>query len=107
MKRIYLLLSVIGALVPCFFFFQFVQLEGMNIPAMLTGPFANNIAGAFSSDILLSIFTFCIFVLHQAKDTNNPKSFIFVALALTLGLACALPAYLYAKEKIKTDNQAM
>ena len=69
MKRIYLLLSVIGALILCFFFFQFVQLEGMNIPAMLTGPFVNNIAGAFSSDPLLSIFTFCILVLHQAKDT--------------------------------------
>jgi len=107
MKRIYLSLSIIGALIPRFFFLRFMQLEGLNIPAMLSGPFENDIAGAFSSDLLLSIFIFCLFVLHQAKDANNPKPFIFVALALTLGLSCALPAYLYAKEKQKTDNQAV
>ncbi len=107
MKTIYLLLSVIGALIPCFFFFQFIQLEGMNIPAILSGPFANDIAGAFSSDLLLSISIFCLFVFHQAKDSNNPKPLIFVTLALTLGLSCALPAYLYAKEKLKTDNKSI
>ena len=33
MKKLYLLLAIIGAIVPYLFFFQFIHAEGVNIPA--------------------------------------------------------------------------
>ena len=99
MKKIYLLLSVVGAIVPYLFFFQFIQAEGLNIPAIISALFVNGAAGGFSADLLLASFIFWLFMFQQVKESNGPKPYIFIVLNLIIGLCCALPAYLYAREK--------
>ncbi len=99
MKKLYLLLAIIGAIVPYFFFFQFIQAEGVNIPAFISALFANGAAAGFSADLLLASFIFWLFMFRQVKESNGPKPYIFIVLNLTIGLSCALPAYLYTREK--------
>jgi len=101
MKKLYLLLAVIGAIVPYFFFFQFFQAEGINISAFVSALFVNGAAGGFTTDVLLSSFIFWLFMFKQVKESNGPKPYLFIFLNLAIGLSCALPAYLYAKEKAK------
>lgn len=101
MKKLYLLLAVIGAIVPYFFFFQFFQAEGINISAFVSALFVNGAAGGFTTDVLLSSFIFWLFMFKQVKESNGPKPYLFIVLNLAIGLSCALPAYLYAKEKAK------
>ena len=99
MKKVYLLLAIIGAIVPYIFFFQFIQVEGLNIPAFVSALFVNGASGGFSADLLISSFIFWLFMFQQAKRSNGPNPFIFIILNLAIGLSCALPAYLYAREK--------
>ena len=99
MKKLYLLLAVIGAIVPYIFFFQFIQTEGLNIPAFISALFVNGAAGGFSADLLLASFIFWLFMFQQAKESDGPKPHLFIILNLIIGLCCALPAYLYAREK--------
>ncbi len=99
MKKLYLLLAVIGAIVPYIFFFQFIQTEGLNIPAFISALFVNGAAGGFSADLLLASFIFWLFMFQQAKESDGPKPYLFIILNLIIGLCCALPAYLYAREK--------
>lgn len=99
MKRIYLSLAIIGAIVPYIFFFQFIQLEGLNIPGFISGLFANGAAAGFSADLLLSSFIFWLFMFLQVNEADGPKPYLFIVLNLSIGLSCALPAYLYAREK--------
>ncbi len=101
MKKLYLLLAVIGAIIPYFFFFQFFQAEGINISAFVSALFVNGAAGGFTTDVLLSSFIFWLFMFKQVKESNGPKPYLFIVLNLAIGLSCALPAYLYAKEKAK------
>ncbi|MFB3057777.1 MAG: DUF2834 domain-containing protein [Ignavibacteriaceae bacterium] len=101
MKKLYLLLAVIGAIVPYFFFFQFFQAEGINLSAFVSALFVNGAAGGFTTDVLLSSFIFWLFMFKQVKESNGPKPYLFIVLNLAIGLSCALPAYLYAKEKAK------
>jgi len=101
MKKLYLLLTVIGAIVPYFFFFQFIQAEGINISAFVSALFVNGAAGGFTADVLLSSFIFWLFMFKQVKESNGPKPYLFIVLNLAIGLSCALPAYLYAREKAK------
>ncbi|MCH7965573.1 MAG: DUF2834 domain-containing protein [Bacteroidetes bacterium] len=101
MKKLYLLLAVIGAIVPYFFFFQFIQAEGINISAFVSALFVNGAAGGFTADVLLSSFIFWLFMFKQVKESSGPKPYLFIVLNLTIGLSCALPAYLYAREKAK------
>ncbi len=99
MKKLYLLLAIIGAIVPYFFFFQFIQSEGLSIPAFISALFVNGAAGGFSADLLLTSFVFWLFVFQQFKESSGPRPYIFIVLNLAIGLSCALPAYLYARKK--------
>jgi len=99
MKTVYLVLAVLGGLIPYLFFFQFIQVEGLNLPLFVEALFINGAAAGFTVDLLLSSFVFWLFMFSESKNENSPKPYVFIALNLTIGLSCALPAYLYAKTK--------
>ena len=98
MKKIYLILAILGGIVPYIFFFKFIQIEGLNLLLFIESLFVNGAAGGFSADLLFTSFVFWLFMFLQAKNSNGPKPYLFIILNLTIGLSCAFPAYLYAKE---------
>ena len=98
MKKIYLLLAIVGSILPYVFFFQFFQIEGFSVSAFLEALFVNGAAGGFSADLLFTSFVFWLFMFMQQKRSKGPKPYLFIILNLTIGLSCALPAYLYARE---------
>ena len=99
MKKIYLVLAIVGAILPYVFFIQFFQNEGINLPAFVGALFVNGAAGGFSADLLFTSFVFWLFMFVQQKRDRGPGPYLFIILNLTIGLSCALPAYLYAREK--------
>ena len=99
MKKLYLSLAVIGAFAPDYFFYQFIQAEGVNLKAFISALFVNGAAGSFTVDLLLTSFIFWLFMFQQFKKSNGPKPYIFMVLNIILGLCFAMPAYLYAREK--------
>jgi hypothetical protein len=105
MKNFYLFAAVVGAIVPGIFFAQFIQLNGLNLPAFISALFVNGAAGGFSSDLLISSFVFWVYMLQQTKNNSAPKPWLFIVLNLCIGLSCALPAYLFAREKALYANR--
>ncbi|MBE0368410.1 MULTISPECIES: DUF2834 domain-containing protein [Pseudoalteromonas] len=101
MKNLYLILAILGGIIPYLFFFQFIQLEGVNIPLFIESLFVNGAAAGFSVDLLISSFVFWFFMFQESKVSSNPKPYLYVIINLTIGLSCALPAYLYAKARVK------
>lgn len=99
MKSFYLLAAVTGTIIPGIFFFQFFQSSGLDLPAFASALFVNGAAGGFSSDLLISSLVFWGYMFQQTKKTSAPRPWLFVALNLGIGLSCALPAYLYAREQ--------
>lgn len=95
MRKLYFTLVVIGGIVPYLFFFQFIQLEGFNIPLFVESLFVNGATGGFSADLLISSLVFWVFMIYRANHEGGPKPAVFIILNLTIGLSCALPAYLY------------
>jgi hypothetical protein len=92
MKNAYLLLAVIGAIVPYIFFAGFFAEHGVDITTFLPALFANGAAGGFSADLLITSATFWLYMFTRKA---GPAPWLFIALNLTIGLSCALPAYLY------------
>ena len=93
MKNLYLILAVIGAVVLYLFFFQFFGQVGIDLPAFIGALFTNGAAGGFTADLLITSFVFWVYMFNRRE---GPAPWLFVALNLTIGLSCALPAYLYA-----------
>ena len=104
MKNFYLAAAIVGAIVPGVFFAQFIQVNGVDLPAFISALFVNGAAGGFSADLLISSFVFWVFIFQKAKSNTGPQPWLFMALNLGIGLSCALPAYLYAIEARKADH---
>ncbi len=99
MKQLYLVLAIIGAVVPYVFFIQHFSGEGFSLMTFLRAMYANPAAGGISSDLLLSSFIFWVFMFLQRSRGKGPGPVLFVVLNLLIGLSCAFPAYLYARER--------
>jgi hypothetical protein len=96
MKKIYLLLAIVGAVVPYWFFVQHFAQSGLDLLIFLNAVIANHAAAGFAADLVISSFVFWIFMFARRGRGQGPKPTLFVLLNLTIGLSCALPAYLYA-----------
>lgn len=99
MKRVYLFLAIVGAIVPYAFFFQHFSSEGVGLLGFVDAIFANPAASGFTADLLVTSAVFWIFMFHQRTRRNGPRPTLFIVLNLLIGLSCAFPAYLYAKER--------
>lgn len=95
-KSLYLLITIIGAIVPYIFFINFFMEEGFNLITFSKALFENSAAAGFSIDLLLTSFTFWFFMY---KDKGVKSIWPVIILNLTIGLSCAFPFYLYLKEK--------
>jgi hypothetical protein len=103
MKTFYLILAVVGAVLPYVFFAQHFSSQGFGLSAFVAALFANPAAGGFTADLLFTSFVFWAFMFQQRSRSKGPNPALFVALNLLIGLSCALPAYLYAREQTATD----
>lgn len=94
LKTAYLIIAILGALVPVTFFANFAAEEGINLVSFIGALFVNGAAGGFTADLLISSFVFWIYMF--SNRSAGPKPGVFIALNLCIGLSCALPAYLWA-----------
>ncbi len=98
MKRFYLIFAIIGAVIPYIFFTQYIMSHGLDIVGFVVSLFVNPVVAGFTLDVLLASLLFWIVIFIEYRKGNGPNPFIFILLNCLIGLACALGAYLYAKE---------
>ena len=98
-RKLYLGLAFAGAIVPYIYFIQHFSEVGFGFSEFLSAIFANPAAGGFAADLLITSFVFWIAMFHRRNLGKGPKPFLFIILNLTIGLSCALPAYLAANER--------
>ena len=95
MKTVYLAMAVLGAIVPYAFFVTHIRAHGLGLDLLLQEMFANSMAGGLTSDLFMSSFVFWIWMARSKAR----GIWIFILLNLCIGLSCAFPAYLYARER--------
>ena len=96
-STMYLILAVVGAVVPWVFFIRFFQAEGLAGP-FVPALFANGAAGGFTADLLVSSLVFWIFLFAEGRRTGVSRLWVYVVVNLAIGLSCALPLFLWARE---------
>lgn len=105
-KKVYLALAFAGAIVPYVYFVQHFADVGFGISDFVSAIFINPAAGGFTADLLISSFVFWIAMFSRFGRGKGPKPLLFIILNLTIGLSCALPAYLYANESSRDQVEA-
>ena len=95
-KTVYLVLAIIGAVVPYAFFIQYFGEAGFEPTGFVMALFVNPVAGGFTLDLVISSLVFWVAIIRPHQRGGGPNPAVFILLNLSIGLSCALPAYLYA-----------
>ena len=97
-QNTYLLLSVIGAVVPYLAFVPWVLDNGVDVPRMIEELFANRISTFFALDVIVSAIVLWVFIALEAGRSRVRHTWAPVLISLTVGVSAALPLFLYLRE---------
>jgi len=98
-KNIYLVLALLGLLIPYWFFFQFFNQNGLNFGLLVQQALVNPVSIAFTVDLVLSTVIFWIYMFSEANKLQMKNFWLYLVASLTIGLSFALPLFLYFRER--------
>ena len=97
-KPVYLVLCIIGAIVPYVPFVSFLSDHGFDFPLITRELFANRISTGFALDVLLSSATLWILVMIETRRSGLRKLWATIPGNILFGVSFALPFFLYLRE---------
>jgi hypothetical protein len=96
--QLFLRLAIFGAVAPYVFFLRFFATEG-RAGDFVGALYANGAAGGFATDLLISSVVFWFWLFAEARRVGVARPWLYVVVNLTIGLSCALPLFLWARER--------
>ena len=98
-KIAYLILCILGTLIPYSQFVPFVREHGLDLPLLVQQLFSTRIGGFFGLDVIVSTVVLWFFVYFEGRRAKVKQLWLPVAASLTVGVSLALPMFLYMREK--------
>jgi len=98
LKTIYLVLCVLGLVLPYWQFVPWVLANGLNMPLFLRQLFANRVGGFFGMDVLVSAVALLVFTRRESSRLGVHGRWLPLIAVLTVGVSLGLPLFLYLRE---------
>ncbi len=104
MKKTYLLLTIIGTVLPNIFVLKESLSSGNYLLyrdpiATFHGMFANNISSAFMLDLLFIVCLFLVWSYYEGKKYKIKNTPLIWVYTFAFGIAGGLPLFLYLREQ--------
>lgn len=98
LKTLYLLLCVVGTVLPYSQLIPFLSANGLNIPLLVDQMFANRVAGFFGLDVIVSSIVLWVFVFYEGRRNGIKHLWAPIVANLAVGVSLGLPLFLYMRE---------
>lgn len=98
LKGIYLLLCIIGTILPYSQFVPWLLSNGVDLPLFFEQLFANRISTFFGMDVMVSAVVLLVFILSEGARIRLRQSWLPVASTFFVGVSLGLPLFLYLRE---------
>jgi Terpene cyclase DEP1 len=99
LQGLYLLLCILGFVLPYSQFIPFVIEHGLDIRLFFEQLFANKISAFFGIDLIVSSFVLWIFVFTEGSHLKMRMLWIYIASNLVVGVSLALPLFLLMRQR--------
>jgi len=96
-KYIYLILCVLGFILPMSQFIPWVLEHGPNVALFFRELFSTRIGGFFGLDVIVSALALFAFIYYDGKKYNLKNLWVPVVATLSIGVSFGLPLYLYMR----------
>ncbi len=100
-RRIYLSLCLVGAVIPLAFFVPWLGEHGFDVPLFVTELFSTRIGAFFGADVLVSAIVLLLFIAVDGARAGVAHRWLPVLGTLTIGVSFGLPLYLYLRERAR------
>ena len=98
MRHLYLVLCVLGTLLPYSQFVPWVAENGFDFPLFFQQLFANRIGGFFGLDVIVCALVLWVFVFAEGKRLGMHRLWLPVVASLAVGVSLGLPLFLYMRQ---------
>ena len=99
MASIYLLLALIGTIVPYVRLVPWLAQHGPNLPLLVTELFSTRIGGFFGLDVLISALVLIVFIRREGARRHMRLLWLPIAATCLIGVSCGLPLFLFMRER--------
>lgn len=99
LRRTYLVLTVIGALVPLAYFFGFFRAEGWSLGLMVDAWRANGATKGLAMDLLISGVVLTIWIVAETRVRKNWIALVAIPATFLVGVSFGLPLYLFLRTR--------
>ncbi|NER07560.1 MAG: DUF2834 domain-containing protein [Okeania sp. SIO3C4] len=105
MKNTYLILAIVGFVLPYYELIQFLIENGLDIPLLIQQLFANHISSFFGLDVIVSAIALVAFIIYENRKLKIPFASIAILGTITVGVSFGLPLFLYLRERKQSTQQ--
>ncbi len=104
LKISYLILCVLGLLLPLSQLAPWLISNGLNIPLLFQELFSTQIGGFFGLDVIVSAVVLLAFIFIEGQRLNIKKLWLPIVATLTVGVSFGFPLFLYMRQ-VKIENE--
>jgi hypothetical protein len=97
-KNVYIVLCVLGALIPVAVFVPFAVENGLDMGLFVREMFATQVASFLSTDLILSSLALWVFIIFELRKGPIKYWWLAIIANLAAGLSLALPLFLLLRE---------
>ncbi|MDJ0726721.1 MAG: DUF2834 domain-containing protein [Prochloraceae cyanobacterium] len=99
MKIIYIILCIVGFVLPYSQFVPFLLENGLDLNLFFQELFINKISSFFAMDLIVSSLVLWTFVFWEGSRLKMGYLWVYIVGNLTIGVSFALPLFLLMREK--------
>lgn len=98
-QKVYLILCILGVVLPYGQFYPFLVEHGLNLPVFWTQLFQTPVSGFFGMDVIVSSLVLWAFVITEGRRRQMKHLWVYIGCNLTVGVSLGLPLFLYMRER--------
>ncbi|HEX8175745.1 MAG TPA: DUF2834 domain-containing protein [Pyrinomonadaceae bacterium] len=98
MKWLYLILALLGALLPLSQLAPFLATYGLDVPLLFRQLFQTHASAFFGLDVIVSSVVLWLFVFSEGRRLRMRNLWLYILCNLAVGVSLALPLFLFFRE---------
>jgi len=99
LRALYLLLAVIGTIVPMTFYVPWLTANGAGLADLFTAWKANGAVAGLYYDLLIAALALCLWIISETYIRKDYWVLICLPLIFLIGVSCALPLFLFLRSR--------
>jgi quinol-cytochrome oxidoreductase complex cytochrome b subunit len=94
----YMVLALLGALLPLTAFLPWLGAHGVDVPRFLADLFVNPVSSFFGLDVIISALALTLLIVVQGRRDGVRPLWLPIAATFLIGVSCGLPLFLALRE---------